>query len=139
DWFYFPIEIPHPYEDRLITLQGKFNDPILTPAWKFYDQFSYGFNLYPRTDLTLSSLERYLGEDLMARVMREYHRKWRYRHPASQDFFDTVNQVTGRDLAWFFDQFVKGVGDLDYQLAGIKSETQGVKTGVFDKEGQKTE
>ncbi|MBO0724817.1 MAG: M1 family metallopeptidase [Blastocatellia bacterium] len=138
-WFYFPIEIPHPYEDRILTLQGKFNDPILTSAWKFYDQLSYGLNSYPRTDLTLSALERYLGEDVMARVMREYQRKWRYRHPASQDFFDTVNQVTGQDFAWFFDQFVKGVGDLDYELAGIKSEKQGAKAGLFDKDGRKTE
>src|SRR6266540_2572823 len=114
-------------------------DQILTPAWKFYDQFSYGLNSYPRTNLTLSTLERYLGEDLMARVMREYHHKWRYRHPASQDFFDTVNQVTGRDFAWFFDQFVKGVGELDYELAEIKSERRGGEIGVFDKDGQKAE
>jgi hypothetical protein len=89
DWFYFPLELPHPYEDRLLTLQGKFNDPILTPAWKFYDDFSYGLNSYPRTGLTLNTLERYLGEDVMARVMRTYHQKWRYRHPTSQDFFDS--------------------------------------------------
>ncbi|HEY7182455.1 MAG TPA: M1 family metallopeptidase [Blastocatellia bacterium] len=138
-WFYFPVEIPHPYEDRILTLQGKFSDPILTPAWKFYDQFSYGVNSYPRTDLTLSTLERYLGEDLMARVMREYQQKWRYRHPASQDFFDTVDRVTGQDFSWFFDQFVKGVGDLDYKLAGINSERQGEKAGLFDKGGRKIE
>jgi hypothetical protein len=60
----------------------------------------------------------------MARVMREYHRKWRYRHPASQDFFDTVNQVTGQDFAWFFDQFVKGVESLDYEIAEIKNDEE---------------
>jgi hypothetical protein len=76
---------------------------------------------------------------VMARVMREYHQKWRFRHPASQDFFDTVNQVTGQDFAWFFDQFVKGVEELDYELAGIRSEKQGGKIGVFDKDGQKAE
>jgi Peptidase family M1 domain len=139
DWFYFPIEIPHPYEDRILTLQGKFNDPILTPAWKFYDDLSYGLNSYPRTGLTLNTLERYLGEDVMARLMRIYHQKWRYRHPASQDFFDTVNQVTGQDLTWFFDQFVKGVGALDYEVTEIKSGRLAVKTGVFDKGGQKIE
>jgi len=138
DWFYFPMEIPHPFEDRIFTLQGKFNDPILTPAWKFYDSFSYGLNSYPRAGLTLNTLERYLGEDVMARVMRAYHQKWRYRHPTSQDFFDAVNQITGQDFTWFFDQFVKGAGALDYEIAEIKSEQSGVKTGVFDKDGQKT-
>ncbi|MGE0129952.1 MAG: M1 family metallopeptidase [Blastocatellales bacterium] len=139
DWFYFPMEIPHPYEDRIFTLQGKFNDPILVPAWKYYDSFSYGLNSYPRTGLTMNTLERYLGEDVMARVMREYHQKWRYRHPTSQDFFDTVNQVTGQDLSWFFDQFVKGVDTLDYEIAEVKSEQVAMKIGVFDKDGQKSE
>ena len=138
-WFYFPIEIPHPYEDRILTLQGEFNDPILTPAWEFYDDASYGLNSYPRTGLTLNTLERHLGEDVMARVMREYHQKWRYRHPASQDFFDTVNQVTGQDLTWFFDQFVKGIGALDYEIAEVKSELQGAKIGIFEKDGQRRE
>jgi hypothetical protein len=139
NWFYFPFELPHPYEDRIFTLQGKFNDPILTPAWKFYDFFSYGLNSYPRTGLTLNTLERYLGEDVMARVMRQYHQKWRYRHPTSQDFFDTVNAVSGQDLTWFFDQFVRGTNMLDYEIAEFKSERLGVKAGVFDKDGQKIE
>lgn len=121
-WFYFPVKLPHPYENRLMTLQGKFNDPILTPSWKYYDSMSYGLNSYPRTGLVLSTLERYLGEDVMARVMREYHRKWRYRHPASQDFFDLVNQTTGQDFNWFFDQYVKGTETLDYEIAEMNSE-----------------
>ena len=34
---YFPMEVPLPIFDRLITLRGRFNDPIVTPSWKFYD------------------------------------------------------------------------------------------------------
>jgi hypothetical protein len=136
---YLPVVVPHPYEDRLGTLQGPFNDPILTPAWKFYNSNSYGLNSYPRTDLTLSTLERYVGEDVMARVMREYQQRWRYRHPASQDFFDTVNDVTGQDFGWFFDQFVEGTGTLDYEITGLKSEQPRTAIGVYDKDGQKGE
>jgi hypothetical protein len=138
-WFYLPIEIPHPYEDRIFTLQGKFNDPILKPAWKFYDFFSYGLNSYPRTGLVMNTLERYLGEDLMARVMREYHQKWRYRHPTSQDFFETVNDVTRQDFSWFFDQFVKGTDTLDYEIAEAKSKRNERAEGLFDRDGRKVE
>lgn len=137
--FYLPVVIAQPFEDRLGTLHGQFNDPILTPAWKFYDSTSYGINSYPRTALTLSTLERYIGEDVMARVMREYHQKWRYRHPTSQDFFDTVNTVAGQDFTWFFDQFVKGTNTLDYEIAEIKSERLKTAIGVYDKDGQKNE
>jgi hypothetical protein len=137
--FYLPVEIPHPYEDRIFTLRGRFDDPILTASWRFYDFSSYGLNSYSRTGLTMNTLERYLGEDLMARVMREYQQRWRYRHPASQDFFDVVNQVSGQDLTWFFDQFVKGTETLDYEIADINSYRPEPKTGVFEKDGRKTE
>jgi hypothetical protein len=136
---YFPMSIPHPIEDRLMTLEGRFNDPILTQSWKFSDQTSYGINSYPRTGLTLRTLERYLGSDVMARIMREYHQKWRYRHPTSQDFFDTVNTVSERDMNWFFDQFVKGVETLDYEISEVTSERVRNKGGAYDAEGEKRE
>ncbi len=137
--FDFPVELPHPYENRLGVFMDKFNDPILTPAWKYFDSMSYGLNSYPRTGLTLVTLENYLGEDVMARVMREYATKWRYRHPTSQDFFDTASAVAGQDLNWFFDQFVKGTQTLDYEVADYKSARPKTKLGLYDKDGQKSE
>jgi hypothetical protein len=136
---YFPITIPHPIEDRFGTLHGRFNDPILTPSWKFSDRGSYGVNSYPRTGLTLRTLERYLGHDTMARVMREYHQTWRYRHPTSRDFFDTVITVSGRDMNWFFNQFVKGVDTLDYEISEVTTERARHKGGAYDADGQKLE
>ena len=137
--FYLPFEVPHPDEDRLGTLEGKFNDPILTAAWKYYDSQSYGINSYPRTGLTLNTLERYLGEDLMARVMRTYQQRWRYNHPTSQDYFEVVNQVTGQDFTWFFDQFVKGTNTLDYEVAETKSTQPDTAAGIYDRDGQRIE
>jgi hypothetical protein len=134
---YFPVELPQPYEDRLGVFQDKFNDPILTPSWKFHNSWSYALNSYPRTSLTLRTLEGYLGADLMARVMREYQQKWRYRHPTSQDFFATAEAVTGQELDWFFTQFIKGVGMLDDTVEAVQSERPGAAPGVYDQDGQK--
>ena len=139
NWFYFPVEIRHPLEDRLLTLQGKFNDPILTPSWKFYDSFSYGVNSYPRTDLTLNTLEGFLGGDVMARLMRTYHQRWRFRHPTSGDFFDLANEVSGQDLDWFFDQFVRGTYTLDYEIAEAKSTARNAEAGIYDRDGKRIE
>jgi hypothetical protein len=139
NWFYFPVKIQHPLENRLVTLQGKFNDPILTPSWKFYDSFSYGVNSYPRTGLTLSTLENYLGRDVMAQLMRTYHQRWRFGHPSSEDFFDLAKEVSGQDLAWFFNQFVRGTSTLDYEIAEAKSTAPDVDAGMYDRDGKRVE
>lgn len=137
--FYLPFQLPHPIEDRVFTLQGKFNDPILRPSWQYYDSTSYAINSYPRTGLVMNTLERYLGEEVMSRLMRYYHQRWRFGHPTSEDFFALAEEVTGQDLAWFFDQFVRTSAVLDYELADMRSTEQSAAAGVFDENGQRRE
>jgi hypothetical protein len=138
-WGYLPLEIPHPLGDRLLTFRGKFDDPVLTSAWKFSGFLSYALNSYRRTGLTLATLERYLGEEVMARVMREYFQQWKFAHPTSEDFFETAERVSGQDLRWFFGQLVRGTQTLDYEIAEVSSRQPGTLAGVYDQSGQKTE
>jgi hypothetical protein len=114
------------------------SDPILTASWKFESGGAYGFSSYAKTELVLRTLEGYLGRETMARVMRTYHERWRYRHPSSEDFFRVADEISGKDLSWFFDQTVKGTGVLDYAIASIASKQVRVPVGVFDGKDRKT-
>ena len=97
-------------------------DNMLRPAWQYYNSTSYGINSYFKMGVTLDTLEAYLGQDTMARVMRTYHQRWRFRHPTSQDFIAVVNEVTGRDWRWYFDQVWYGSDLCDYAVSSVKSE-----------------
>jgi len=113
-------------------------DAIRTPAWG-YSPGNYGFNSYQRTDLTLLTLESLLGKEAMARVMRTYHERWRFRHPTSEDFYAVVSEVAGRDARWFFDQTVERPGVLDDEVASVRSERVPEPRGVFGEgDGKKT-
>ena len=57
--------------------------------------------------LVLRMPEGLLG-DQWDKVIRTYHQRYRYKHPDAQDFMNTVNEVSGRDMKWFFDQTVYG-------------------------------
>jgi len=105
-------------------------DAIRTPAWG-YSPGNYGFNSYQRTDLTLQTLESLLGTEAMARVMRTYHERWRFRHPTSEDFYAVVAEVAGKDARWFFDQAVERPGILDDEVASVRSERVLEPRGVF--------
>ena len=43
-----------------------------------------------------------LGRELFHKAFTEYGRRWLYKHPSPYDFFDTVEDVSGRDLSWFW-------------------------------------
>ena len=101
------------------------SDSIVRNAWEFYNGTSYGLNSYMHPALMLRTLERVLGEPVMARVMRTYQQRWRYRHPATPDFIAVVNEVSGRDMKPFFDQFLYGSNILDYKVGDVSSNKKG--------------
>ncbi len=109
-------------------------DPIMTKSWEFYSGGSYGANVYAKAALTLLTLEGYLGEDVMAEIMKTYFERWKFRHPKSEDFFAVAEEVSGQDLSWFFDQFFKTPGQLDYSVSRIRSDEIKDPQGIFNGE-----
>jgi hypothetical protein len=106
-------------------------DPIMTESWEFYSGGSYAANVYAKAALTLLTLEGYLGEDVMAEVMRTYFDRWKFKHPRSEDFFDVAEAVSGQDLKWFFHQFFKIPGQLDYAVGRVRSAEIESPHGIF--------
>jgi hypothetical protein len=112
-------------------------DDLVRNAWQFYNSNSYAVNSYMKPAVVLRSLENYLGEDTMARIMRTYHQRFRFHHPNSRDFEAVAFEVSGRDLSWFFDQFVFGSRRLDYSVGDVSSHEVKTPTGYFDRDGGK--
>ena len=109
-------------------------DPIMTRSWEFYSSGSYSANVYAKAALTLLTLEGYLGEEVMAEVMKTYFERWKFKHPKSEDFFAVAQEISGQDLNWFFDQFFRTPGQLDYSVGRIRSNEIKKPEGIFNGE-----
>ena len=112
---------------------------IIARSWDYTPTSVYGFYSYQKPEIALRTLEGYLGDETMARIMRTYHERWRFRHPGSEDFFAVANEVSGQDLGWYFDPVFRGTDVLDYDVATVVSEPVAQPRGVVDTpEGRKT-
>jgi hypothetical protein len=56
---------------------------------------------------------------LFDEAMREYVRRWQFRHPTPWDFFRTVEDVTGESLGWFWEQFFFGTATIDIGIDSV--------------------
>jgi len=108
-------------------------DPVLKNSWEYFSRGSYGVNTYAKAGLMLLTLEKYLGQEIMSKVMRAYFEKWKFKHPTSKDFVVAAEEVSGQDLGWFFNQFLYSPDKLDYALGEIKSKEVKEAEGIFDK------
>jgi len=97
------------------------SDAQSTPTYKYFPATGGGLS-YSKTALWLHTLERYLGWPTLQRVMSTHFSRWQFRHPKPQDFFAVVNEVTGRDMTWFFDQVYRSSLVFDYGIESIGSE-----------------
>jgi len=140
NWF-IPFPKNYDYEqNRATAINIVEYDPVITPSWKFYSDASYGLNVYMRAATCLVTLERLLGQETMARVMRTFQMRFRFKHPTSEDFFTVVNEVTGKQMNWFFRELFLDTLNFDYGIASLRSvERQKHVRGVFDFEGKKEE
>jgi hypothetical protein len=125
--------------DRAAALHAVKYDPVATPSWKFYESMSYGLNVYMRAATCLNTLENLIGSEVMLRALRAFFQRFRYRHPVGRDFIDTVNEVSGRNLDWFFDELLFSTKEWDYAVDNVISSEIGTDRGVFDEKGKKTE
>jgi hypothetical protein len=98
------------------------NDPITRKGWQFLGGGSYGGITYAKTGAALLTLESIIGEDTLRRALHTYFLRYRFTHPTGKDFFNTVNEVAGQDLSWFWDQAFYGTQVLDYEILSARSE-----------------
>jgi len=91
-------------------------DPMVRRGWEYRGARVYTLNTYSKPALTLQTLEGLLGDETMTRVMRSYARRYRFQHPRTQDFIATVNEVSGQDWRWFFDESFYSSELLDYAV-----------------------
>jgi hypothetical protein len=80
-----------------------------------------GLITYNKTSLWLHTLERRLGWPTLQRIMSTYFTRYKFRHPYPDDFFAVVNEVSGQDMTWFFDQVYRSSNEFDYGVQELSS------------------
>jgi hypothetical protein len=115
---------------------GKY-DPVVWNGWQYYGSSSYAINSYMRPAILLRTMENYLGPPVMARIMRAWFQRYKFHHPDSVDFKNLVNEVSGRDMNWFFDRFVWGTDWLNYKVDSVESPRVETELGSYLENGKR--
>ena len=81
------------------------------------------WNAYQKPALMLSILrDAVVGRDEFNRAFREYHRRWKGKHPQPADFFRSLSDATGRDLDWFWRNWIYTTARLDQAVDEVRRE-----------------
>jgi hypothetical protein len=118
-------------QNRTAVAGGGYSDSLVQSSWSFISSGSYGNTCYPRSALTLRQLENLLGPEVYHRAMRHFFQTWRWRHPTTEDFRRAIENASGQDLSWYFDQVLETSWHLDYAVLRARSKKVKAQEGVF--------
>ncbi|RZK51928.1 MAG: M1 family peptidase, partial [Pedobacter sp.] len=90
-----------------------------------------GVNLYSKPGWGLHILrDQILGKDRFDYAFREYIKNWAYKHPTPYDFFRSMENGAGEDLAWFWRGWFLNSWKSDQGIGEVKKvEKDGALTG----------
>jgi hypothetical protein len=107
--------------DQMPTAQ-----PILTPANRYKTSNNLLSLASVKPSITLLTLRsKVVGPQVFDSAFREYTRRWAFKHPQPADFFRTMEEVSGRDLAWFWRGFFYTTAALDQSVESVKQDSAG--------------
>jgi len=115
----------------VMNLGYKFNaarnlDQPIQMGASLYTNTNYGVIVYGKTSIGFKYLQYYLGTELFDRCMDSYFQSWKFKHPCPTDVRDSFEEVSGEDLSWFFDDFIKTTKKIDYKLQSVRKKDNNV-------------
>ena len=85
-----------------------------------YSNNNYESIIYSKAAQGFNYLRAYLGNSLYDSTMHDYFRIWGNKHPHPDDLKTVFESSTGKNLSWFFDDFLGTTKRLDYKIAGYR-------------------
>ncbi|PKB15748.1 M1 family metallopeptidase [Flavobacterium sp. 5] len=74
--------------------------------------------------------EQVLGKERFDKAFRIYTERWAFKHPTPDDFFRTIENVSGEDLNWFWRSWFVNNWQLDQGITKIKYLKNDPKLGA---------
>jgi hypothetical protein len=107
------------YEGYYFLAKSGLEEPLTTHADHFETNTAYSLAAYSKGCVFLSQLGYIAGDETLTRVMLEYYRKWKFKHPEDDDFFKLAEEVSGIQLDWYKDYWVNSTKTIDYGIDSL--------------------
>src|ERR1700680_732295 len=98
--------------------------PIVTPSDALAAS-AYGDNAYGKPALGYLALKDMLGDAAFGKALHGFIDRWHGKHPIPWDFFNTVNDVTGQNLNWFWNSWYFSNNYIDLAVGGVEKTGNG--------------
>lgn len=114
-------EFPHEgdYQAYFSLVRSGLEEPMTTHADHYNTNYAYGVASYSKGAVFLAQLGYITSEAVRDKILLEYYRQWRFRHPNVNDFIRVAEKVSGLKLDWYKEYWVATTRTIDYGIDSL--------------------
>lgn len=117
----------YPNEDALVSTFASYEwwakqgweEKTLTHSDRFISDESYAYSVYTKGHVFMNVLEYYFGREAFDRLMRRYYETHAFTHVSTDGFRRFLEQESGTELEWLFEQWLGTTRTCDYGIRDI--------------------
>jgi hypothetical protein len=115
----------------------RFATSVETPSMRHADRYPVDgparyVASYDKPGVMLHALRRILGDETFRTAYRTYAERWAYKHPTPYDFFNTFEDVSGRELDWFWRGAFYESWTMDHAIRSVETTEEKTVVTVAD-------
>ncbi|HTI09339.1 MAG TPA: M1 family metallopeptidase [Puia sp.] len=123
-----PLDHPEAYEAYFQLVKSGLEEPLTTHADHYNTNYAYSIASYCKGEMFLEQLGYITGAETLDKILLEYYREWRFKHPNASDFVRVAEKVSGLQLDWYKEYWVNTTKTIDYSIDSLWEE--GGKTNI---------
>ena len=120
-----------PYEDDYnsyynLVKSGR-EEPLTTHADHFNTNAAYSSASYSKGAVFMEQLGYIVGAQVRDKILLEYYRQWRFKHPNAADFIRVAEKVSNIKLDWYKEYWINTTKTIDYSIDSLWEEAGSTK------------
>jgi hypothetical protein len=123
-----PKELYGSYQSYYSLAKSGLEEPLTTHADHFNTNFAYSAAAYSKGAVFIEQLGYIVGAGVRDRIMLDYYKNWRFKHPNVNDFMRIAEKNSGLKLDWYKEYWVNSTKTIDYGIDSLWEE--GNKTNI---------
>jgi len=117
-----PVNHAGAYNGYYFLVKQKLEEPLTTHADHYNTNLAYEINSYSKGEMFLEQLGYIVSDSMRDKILLEYYRLWRYKHPNASDFMKVAQDVSGIQLDWYKEYWISTTKSIDYSIDSLWGE-----------------
>jgi hypothetical protein len=107
------------YAGYLALARSGKEEPLSTHSDHYNTNYAYSNAAYNKGCVFIEQLGYIVGAETRNKILLEYYRQWRFKHPNAGDFIRVAEKVSNVQLDWYKEYWVNSTKTIDYGIDSL--------------------